>query len=139
MAAFKWPRRAHTERRLYPRVRVQFPALVAVSDKAPAVGVDVVDVSMGGVRVTIGQYLELFTRLPIELRVPVLDRDDQATWTVITTTAAVVRVDPDEPGEPGTSYDMSLSFSRLTTEEERALALFLLQRLQIDPDTELRL
>lgn len=108
-----------------------------MSASEPAIVGEVLDVAVGGLKAVVDRYVELFTRLPVALRVPVLDRDDDPTWTTVSTTAAVVRIEPDEEGDPGTVYAVSLSFSRLSADEERALALFLLQRLQIDPESEL--
>ena len=139
MAVFRrqthtWPRKRHTERRLYPRVSLAFPlSLEVVPDEPPVDGMTV-DVGLGGVRLRIDRYLPLFARFQVAMDLPLTDRDGEVSWTTISTNAAVVRIDPDEEGDADTVYDVSLSFSKLDAEQERVMGTFLLQMLLFDPD-----
>lgn len=134
---FIWPRRAHTERRLYPRVTIAFPVAVTLSEGEPAQVVTGLDLGLGGLRVVLDRYLELFTRFPVELELPVEGRDGAISVTPIVANVALVRIEPDEETPACAGYEASLAFIRLTPDQERLLGLFLLQRLQHDPDTDL--
>lgn len=132
-----WTRRPHTERRAAPRVRASFPILLDIDDNAPPLQAMTLDLGMGGVRAEVPKYFELFTRYAIRFELPVTRRDGEIVMEPIETTVAIVRIEPDEEGPPGTVYDVGLAFSRLTEAEERTLALFQLQMLLFDADVEL--
>jgi len=130
----QWPRRPHTERRSSTRVTLSFPMGVGIDPKRPAVTAQVHDLGLGGVRATIDRYVELFTRFEVTLELPVVDQDGETSLHPIATTGALVRIEPDEEGEPGTEYDVAISFTRTTEEQERIIALCQLQMLLFDPN-----
>ncbi|MGB0589197.1 MAG: PilZ domain-containing protein [Myxococcota bacterium] len=135
--SFNWTRRPHTERRLHSRVAVEFPIDMALDPKRPPVSAVVTNIGLGGVRIRFDRYLELFTRFEVSMQIPVNGDDDVTTMETIDARVAVVRVEPDEEGPPETEYDMSLSFTRLSEEQQRAVSIFMLQRLLYDADTSL--
>ena len=135
--SFNWTRRPHTERRLHSRVDIEFPIDLALDPKRPPVPATVTNVGLGGVRIRFDRYLELFTRFDVSMQIPVNGDDDETTLETIEAPVAVVRVEPDEEGPPETEYDMSLSFTRLDEAQQRAMAIFLLQRLLYDAETSL--
>ena len=132
-----WTRRPNTERRIHPRVTLEFPIELSLNPKRPPVTATVTNVGLGGVRIRFDRYLELFTRFEISMEIPVNGDDDEVTLETIETRVAVVRVEPDEEGPPDTVYDMALSFTRLTETQQRALAMFSLQRLLYDAEANL--
>ena len=133
----QWPRQPHTERRQATRVTMSFPMDVGLDPKRPPVQVQVLDISLGGVRITLNRYAELFSRFNVALELPVMGQDDEVTMHRIETTGAPVRIEPDEEGEPGTEYEAAIAFTRLTEEQERAIAMCQLQMLLFDPDCEM--
>ncbi len=132
-----WTRRPHTERRCYPRVRIRFPVDLEYDPKRPPLVGQSTDIGLGGLRAVYDRYFELFSRFRVEIEVPIQDRDGEMELHTISTTVAVVRVDPDEEGPEGTEYVVSLAFTRLEPDDERAMATFLLQMLLYDPDVEM--
>ena len=130
----QWPRQPHTERRRSTRVTMSFPMDVGLDPKRPALQAKVLDLSLGGVRVILDRYAELFSRFDVALEVPVTDPDGEVKMHRIETTGALVRIEPDEEAEPGTEYDAAIAFTRLTEEQERAIAMCQLQMLLFDPD-----
>lgn len=130
----QWPRRPHTERRSSTRVSLSFPIRVGVDPNRPAIVAQVHDLGLGGVRATIGRYVELFTRFEVTMEFPVQDQNGETAMHPITTTGALVRIEPDEEGEPGTEYDVAISFTRITEEQERVIGLCQLQMLLFDPN-----
>ncbi len=134
---FNWTRRPNTERRLHPRVAIEFPIELALDPKRPTVAGVVTDVGLGGVRIRFGRYLELFSRFEVSIQIPVATNEDDLCMETITSRVAVVRVEPDEEGPPETEYDMSLAFTKLDERQQRALAIFLLQRILYDAEANL--
>ena len=134
---FNWSRRPNTERRIHPRVTLEFPIELSLDPKRPPVSATVTNVGLGGVRIRFDRYLELFTRFEIAMEIPVNGDDDEMRLETIETRVAVVRVEPDEEGPPDTEYDMALSFSRLDEDQQRAMAIFILQRLLYEPEANL--
>ena len=134
---FVWPKRAHTERRLWPRVRVRFPAHVAVSADEPELECDVLDLGVGGVKLVLDRYVELFTRMPVAFGLPIERRDGTIDTVIVRATGVVVRIEPDEPAPEVTAHETGMALTGIGHDDERALAMFLLQRLQHDPETEL--
>ena len=130
----QWPRQPHTERRSATRVTMSFPIRVGVDPKRPPAYAQVHDLGLGGVRATIGKYVELFTRFEVTMELPVMDQDGETSLHKIQTTGALVRIEPDEEGESGTEYDVAISFSRITEEQERIIGLCQLQMLLYDPN-----
>lgn len=110
---------------------------MALDPKRPPVSAVVTNIGLGGVRIRFDRYLELFTRFEVSMQIPVNGDDDVTTMETIDARVAVVRVEPDEEGPPETEYDMSLSFTRLSEEQQRAVSIFMLQRLLYDADTSL--
>jgi c-di-GMP-binding flagellar brake protein YcgR len=135
--SFNWTRRPNTERRLHSRVALEFPIDLALDPKRPPVSAVVTNVGLGGVRIRFDRYLELFTRFEVSMQIPVNGDDDEVTLETIAARVAVVRVEPDEEGPPETEYDMSLSFTRLSETQRRAMAIFMLQRLLYDAEAAL--
>ena len=135
--SFNWTRRPNTERRLHSRVALEFPIDLALAPKRPPVSAVVTNVGLGGVRIRFDRYLELFTRFEVSMQIPVNGDDDEVTLETIAARVAVVRVEPDEEGPPETEYDMSLSFTRLSETQRRAMAIFMLQRLLYDAEAAL--
>lgn len=135
--SFNWTRRPNTERRIHSRVAVEFPIDMALDPKRPPVSGVVTNIGLGGVRIRFDRYLELFTRFEISIQIPVNGDDDQTSLETIKARVAVVRVEPDEEGPPETEYDMSLSFTRLSEAQQRAVAMFMLQRLLYDAEANL--
>jgi c-di-GMP-binding flagellar brake protein YcgR len=74
----------------------------------------------------------LFDRFELSLSVPLADRDGDVGLHEVTTSAVVVRTEPDEEGPEGTVYEVSLAFSRLEPEHERIIGSFLMQMLLYD-------
>ncbi len=138
IVSHKWPRRGPTERRIHPRVAVGFPITLNVDSNAPAVEGLTVDLSLGGIRVQLQRYIELFSRLAISMELPITGRDGEVQLERVRTTVAVVRIEPDEPGPPGTSHILSLAFTLPSPDQDRVIGTFLLQTLLFDPDSELR-
>ena len=135
--AYSWIRRPNTERRVHARVALEFPLDVALNTKTPSVPATVLDVGLGGVRVRFDRYLELFTRFNVSMHLPVSSEADDMEMETISTSVAVVRIEPDEEGPPETEYTISLAFTRLSEADQRVIAMFMLQRLLYDPDAEL--
>ena len=133
----KWPVRPHTERRLHNRVKTCFPFSFDVGPNAPSLKTETVSFGIGGVRVTVDHYVELFTRYTAHFQLPVSNREGKVKLTTIKAPVVVVDVQPEEEGPPGTPYHLSFSFSRLTEEDERVIAIFLLQTLLYDPEASL--
>lgn len=113
---------------------MSFPIRIGVDPKRPAINAQVHDLGLGGVRATIQRYVELFTRFEVTLQLPVMDQDGETSLHPISTTGALVRIEPDEEGEPGTDYDVAIAFTRITEEQERIIGLCQLQMLLFDPD-----
>ena len=134
---FNWTRRPHTERRVHARVALEFPIELALDPSRPPVRAVVTDIGLGGVRVRFDRYLELFTRFDVAMKLPISGRDEDAVLEEIAARVAVVRIEPDEEGPPDTEYDLSLSFTRLAEEQQRVIAMFMLQRLLYDEDATL--
>ncbi|MDP6944259.1 MAG: PilZ domain-containing protein [Myxococcota bacterium] len=135
--AFNWTRRPHTERRVHARVALEFPIDLALDPRRPPVPAVVTDVGLGGVRVRFDRYLELFQRFEVTMAIPVDGDGEETTLETVTVRVAVVRIEPDEEGPPDTEYDISLSFTRVSEAQQRAIAMFMLQRLLYDQDAEL--
>jgi hypothetical protein len=133
----KWPVRPHTERRLHSRVKACFPFALDVGPSAPALHTETVSIGLGGVRITVDHYIELFTRFTAHFELPVSNREGKVVMTTIKAPVVVVDVHPDEEGPPGIPYQLSFSFSRLTEDDERVIAIFLLQTLLYDPEASL--
>lgn len=131
-----WPRRGPAERRLHPRVRVQFPIAIEDGD-SPRIKGTTRDIGLGGVRVTLSRYLELFTRLSLTMELPVTDRDGDTDLEGVSATVAVVRVEPDEEVEDCDEYDVSLAFTGVSNERDRVIGTFMLQTLLFDQEAEL--
>jgi c-di-GMP-binding flagellar brake protein YcgR len=127
-----WPRRPQTERRVYPRIRLSFPVSLTVSADEPPLHGMTLDVCLSGMRATFPAYFDLFDRFEIALSLPLVDRDGDVGFHQVTTTAAIVRTEPDEEGPEGTNYEVSLAFLRLEPEHERVIGSFLLQMLLYD-------
>ncbi len=131
-----WPRRGPAERRLHPRVKVQFP--IAIDDPdGPCVEGLTCDIGLGGVRVTLSRYLELFTRLPLTVEPPVTGREGEMSLQGVAATVAVVRIEPDEEVEDCEAYDVSLAFTGVSNERDRVIGTFMLQTLLFDQEAEL--
>lgn len=130
--AHSWPRRAQTERRVYPRIRLAFPVSLTVADDQPPLHGMTVDVCLSGLRATFPSYFELFERFELAMSLPLADREGEVGFHDVVTNAVVVRSEPDEEGPDGTLYEVSLAFSRLTPEDERVIGSFLMQMLLYD-------
>lgn len=134
-----WPKRGPTERRLHPRVRLRFPVRIDPGgDLASHPGI-AVDLSLGGLKVTTPQFLELFTRVDLYFSVPVTNREGELELHELDVQGSVVRVEPDEPveGDEEGDYETSFRFIGFDAERDRLLGTFMLQALLFDPGAEL--
>lgn len=136
-ARHRWVKRPQTERRAYPRARVgEFPIDLHLDTRRAVEVGRVVDLALGGVRIRLGRYLELFTRMEVEFDVPVADQSRQVELVTVRAMGAVVWIEPDEE-EDGIEYELALKFARLEPEAERAIAIATLQQLLYVADNEL--
>jgi len=123
---------------VHARVALEFPIDLALDPNRPPVRAVATDIGLGGVRIRFKTYLELFTRFDVSMTLPIHGEDeDDTTLQEIASLVAVVRIEPDEEGPAETEYDISLSFTRLAEDQQRIIAMFMLQRLLYDADATL--
>jgi hypothetical protein len=93
-----------------------------------------IDLNLGGIYCKLTKHLELFSKLQIELALPIQDATHGIVPVSVNTTAVVVRVEPEQPDPNCGDYDCALAFVGLSPEAELALARFMLQSIARSPN-----
>ena len=133
-----WPRRLPSERRISPRVRVGFTVSMTVSKGRLLPGV-VVDVSIGGLRVQVPDFVERDTAVELRLELMVTNRFGEQETHRFEPPMEVVRTLPARrlpDGQPE-EYELSLQFTGPDPERERIMGVFMLQTMLFQSEAEL--
>jgi c-di-GMP-binding flagellar brake protein YcgR len=109
------------ERREHPRV----PAHLTVETTGPE-GTELTlvtgNLSLGGFKCRVSRYIPKTTRLTVKLDLPFHERPE---W--LTAEGEVVRVEPQEPIEGRTDYQLALQFTRIHDRDRQLLGRYLEQ------------
>ena len=124
------------ERRLTPRIKAEHQIILKGEGGSDDIHVNAqsIDLNLGGVYCTLSEYIELFTKLQVELSLPILDGANGIVPVALAATAVVVRMDPEQPTPGCTSYDCALAFVGLSADAELTLARYMLQAIAHSPN-----
>ena len=112
-----------SEKRRHPRIQ-DCLTLRSRSPEGESSEMSTSDLSLGGASVVSHRFLPLMTRVEVILHLPP-DSDAGARPRPVKAEAVVVRVEPPEPVETGSSYRLALFFSHLDPPDRSALARYL--------------
>lgn len=125
-----WPMRPASERRLYPRIRVELPMRIRV-DRRDVSDATAEDISLGGLRVFADDPLPLQSRTRVHMSLALTNRSGDQETHDFEADALVVRVISRDG-----MFGMSLEFSEADPKRERLIGIFMLQTMLFVPDVE---
>lgn len=128
--SFRWPKRPASERRLYPRIRVELPLKLG-ADRAIGAVAMAEDISLGGLRVLAADPLPLQSHTRIRIALALTNQKGLQETHDVEADAKVVRVMSREGG-----FGMSLEFAQSDHRRERLIGIFMLQTMLFVPDVE---
>jgi hypothetical protein len=124
------------ERRLTPRIKAEHKVVLKGEGTASDIHANAqsIDLNLGGIYCLLSEYMELFTKLQVELTLPIQDGENGLMPMALNTTAVVVRIDPEHKDPECKSYDCALAFVGLSTDAELVLARYMLQAIAHSPN-----
>ncbi|MFT5433901.1 MAG: hypothetical protein ACI9OJ_004611 [Myxococcota bacterium] len=121
------------ERRRSPRIKADHEVVLSDPTEgegaAPLVGRSV-DINLNGIYCGLNRCMPMFTKLQINLRLPVVLREGgEAEIFELPLEAVVVRMDPETPDATVDHYHCALAFVNTDADAELVLARYLLQEI----------
>lgn len=116
------------ERRRTPRVKATHE-LILTPEGDPVIPARSVDINLGGIYCVLERHVGMFSKMQLELELPILDDEGGTHVFQCGFDAVVVRVEPEEPGPDGTKYKCAMAFVNIDEDVELVLARYLLQTL----------
>ncbi len=124
----KVPRRA-AERRRTPRIRARHDLHLQVDDQSEPVRATSIDISLGGIYCHVEAPIPLFTKVMLNLTLPLYDANDKRHVFRVPVEGVVVRMEPEDREEGRAEYACALAFLHGDPDVELVIAKFVLQQL----------